>query len=401
MLPLERAQEIVLSLLRPLPRQTIALSTAAGRVLASSVLSPLDLPRFDNSAMDGYAIRAEDVQSASPRNPIRLRVIGRLAAGAGPSESLSKGTCIRLFTGSPLPPGADAVVMQEDTRQDSSDPGICLVTAEARPWENVRFQGEDLKKGELLVEAGELLTASHVALLAATGHAEIDVAQQPAIGLVATGNELGEPGSPLGASQIFESNRLALAALATQAGAVPKVFPLVKDTLPETMRALADAFRECDAVVTSGGVSVGEHDLVKAALVELGGELNFWRVAIKPGKPFALGQFQGKLLFGLPGNPVSAFVTFLLLVRPALLRFQGARELQLPISMGILAEPLLNNGDRRHFLRVYQDRAGQVRPSGKQASHLLFSLAHANGLVDLPPNSSLPTGAPVGVFRWG
>jgi molybdopterin molybdotransferase len=181
---------------------------------------------------------------------------------------------------------------------------------------------------------------------------------------------------------------------------VPKVFPLVPDTADATRRALATAFEECDVVVTSGGVSVGELDFIKSAFTELGGELQFWKVAIRPGRPFVFGQWRGKFLFGLPGNPVSAFVTFLLLVRPALRRWQGATDVHLPRQMGILAEPLANPGDRRHFLRVRIDTAGQVRSAGAQASHILNSLAAANGLLDLPPQSSLPAGAAVQVLNW-
>ena len=212
------------------------------------------------------------------------------------------------------------------------------------------------------------------------------------VGLLATGSELQEPGQPLAPGQIYESNRIALAALMQRAGAVPRTFPLVADALAATSLALADAFNQCDAVVTSGGVSVGEMDFIKRAFEQIGGELEFWKVAIKPGRPFVFGRCRGKLLFGLPGNPVSALVTFLLLVRPALLRWQGATDVSLPAHPGVLAEPLANDGERRHFMRVKVDPTGKVRSAGVQASHVLSSVAAANGLVDVPPNTTLACG---------
>jgi molybdopterin molybdotransferase len=225
------------------------------------------------------------------------------------------------------------------------------------------------------------------------------VGRQPKIGLVATGSELREAGQPLAPGQIFESNRAMLAPLVAQAGGVAQVYPLVTDTLDATRAALGKAFDECDLVITSGGVSVGEMDFVKAAFESLGGELQFWKVAIRPGKPFVFGQREGKFLFGLPGNPVSAFVTFLLLVRPALRCWQGAREVLLPRQPGVLGEPIANVGDRRHFVRVRVDGEGKVFSAGKQASHALASLAKANSLLAVPPDTTWPAGTNVSVWR--
>jgi molybdopterin molybdotransferase len=237
-------------------------------------------------------------------------------------------------------------------------------------------------------------------LLAAAGLARVQVGRQPVVGLLATGSELTEPGHPLGPGRIYESNRATLAALIGRAGAVPIVLPLVADVLAETSLALADAFSQSDAVVTSGGVSVGEMDFLKRAFEQIGGSLEFWKVAIKPGRPFVFGRLQGKLLFGLPGNPVSALVTFLLLVRPALLRWQGATDVSLPAHPGVLAEPLANLGERRHFIRVKVDATGKVRSTGIQASHVLSSVAAANGLVDVPADTTLAEGSAVTVLRW-
>jgi molybdopterin molybdotransferase len=252
----------------------------------------------------------------------------------------------------------------------------------------------------VLAEPGDALTPARISLLAATGLARVPVGRRPAAGLLATGSELREPGQPLAPGQIYESNRLGLASLIRRAGAVPKVFPLVADSLAATRLALEQAFNQCDVVITSGGVSVGELDFIKQAFEQTGGSLEFWKVAIKPGRPFVFGSCRGKLLFGLPGNPVSALVTFLLLVRPALLRWQGAQDVSLPAYPGVLVEPLANPGQRRHFLRVKVDAAGKVRSAGIQASHILSASATANGLVDVPPETTLPAGKTVSVIRW-
>ncbi len=291
--------------------------------------------------------------------------------------------------------------MQEDTRLDPARPDALLFLDAPKPWENVRFRGEDLKCGAVLGEAGDELTAGRLSLLAAAGLAHVSVGRRPVTGLLASGSELLEAGQPLAPGKIYESNRLGLATLAAQAGAMPKIYPLVKDSLAETKAALETAFQECDLVVTSGGVSVGEMDFIKSAFEQMGGELQFWKVAIRPGRPFVFGRCGGKFLFGLPGNPVSAFVTFLLLVRPALVRWQGAGAASLPTHPGTLAEALANPGDRRHFMRVLIDSTGQIRSAGAQSSHIMLSLAAANGLVDMPPKTNLSAGTTVQVMRWG
>jgi molybdopterin molybdotransferase len=350
--------------------------------------------------MDGYAVRAADIAAASAATPVQLRRCGRVAAGESYDGEIGQGTCVRLFTGSPLPAGADAVVMQEDTRVEPGAPDDVLVLDAVKPWENVRLRAEDVRRGAVLAKSGERLTPMSMSLLAATGLERVRVGRSPIVGVLATGSELREAGQSLAPGQIYESNRLGLAALIRRTGALPKVFPLVPDSLAKTRAALDQALNQCDAVVTSGGVSVGEMDFVKQAFEESGGGLEFWKVAIKPGRPFVFGSFRGKLLFGLPGNPVSALVTFLLLVRPALLRWQGAADLSLLFSQAVLAEPLENPGSRRHFLRVRLDEQGHAYSAGIQASHILSASAMANGLVDLPPEKTLEKGATVKVLRW-
>ena len=397
MLEVEEAQQRIISAIQPLSSKTIPLREASGRVLAESVASPISLPPFDNSAMDGYAVRAADVASASAESPVQLRCIAEVAAGSTCEKTVLPKTCVRLFTGSPLPSGADAVVMQEDTRANGDS---IAVLDPVKPWENVRLAGEDVKRGAPLAECGERLNAARLALLGATGVEKVAVGAQPVCGILSTGNELIEAGQALNPGQIYESNRLAISTLIAQAGGVPRVYPLARDSLDVTRRALAEAFAECDVVVTTGGVSVGEHDLVKAAFEAMGGTMDFWQVAMRPGKPFVFGRFGGKFLFGLPGNPVSAFVTFLLLVRPAIFKLQGAKEAFLPSHPAALAEPLQNRGARRHFIRVSVNASGEVRSAGVQASHALSSLARANGLVNIPPETSWVAGTTVSVLRW-
>lgn len=400
MLELEEALARVLAAIPPASVESVRLHEAHERVLTESIQAPLALPVFDNSSVDGYAVRAADVVRASQSGPVRLRLAGRVAAGETIERELAVGSCLRLFTGSPLPQGADAVVMQEDTRIEANDPKEVSVFGPVKPWENVRLRGEDVKPGTTVATAGEVLSVGRITLLAAVGAARVNVGRRPRVGLLATGSELKEPGNPLAPGEIYESNRSGLALLIGRAGGWAHVFPIVTDVLEATRAALGRALEECDMVVTCGGVSVGELDFVKGAFERLGGSLEFWKVAIKPGRPFVFGRLDEKFLFGLPGNPVSALVTFLLLVRPAILRWQGAAEVALPVWRGVLAERIANPGARRQFMRVTVDAAGAVRSAGGQGSHFLSSLAAANGLADVPPKTTLDAGANVSVLRW-
>jgi molybdopterin molybdotransferase len=374
--------------------ELLSLDAAAGRILNESVTALLALPPFDNSAMDGYAVRAAEVQQANLMTPVRLKVRATLPAGKICSEEINSGECVRLFTGAPMPRGADAVVMQEDTRLEGD---TVVILDGVKPGENVRRQGEDVSPGMILAQGGTEISAGLIGLLGAVGQAQVGVGRRPVVGLIATGSELREAGQVLQLGQIYESNRAMLLPLVTHAGGLAKVYPIVADTLPATTAALETAFRECDFVLTSGGVSVGEMDFVKAAFTALGGRLEFWRVAIRPGKPFVFGTLGTKFLCGLPGNPVSAFVTFLLLVRPALRRWQGATETDLPELPGVLGESFSNPGERRHFVRVRVDAEGRIFSAGKQASHALSSLAAAQGLLDLAPGVVMPQGS---AARW-
>jgi molybdopterin molybdotransferase len=400
MISLEAAQERILAGLQPLAGEEMLLQDALGRFLTAPVHSFVDLPPSDNSAMDGYAVRVVDIAGATAEKPVVLRLSGEVSAGADAPVTVEAGCCARIFTGAILPPGADAVVMQEDVKIAAEAPGKIVFSEPAKPWENVRMRGEDVRSKDLLGEASDELTAQRLSLFAAAGIAKVQVGRRPLVGLLATGDELREAGEPLGAGMIYESNRAGLSGIVSRAGARAKLYPPIKDDLSLTTQALRTAFSECDVVVTCGGVSVGEKDWVKQAFADLGGQLDFWKVEMRPGKPFVFGRHDGKLFFGVPGNPVSAFVAFFLLARPALRRLQGAKDVAPPASWGILAEPLANRGNRRHFLRVILDAKGDVKSAGAQGSHFLSSMARSNGLVDVPPATTWPSGARVAVLRW-
>ena len=396
MLDLEKALARLLSTLPPAKPERIPLAESAGRFLAEKIISPLDLPVFDNSAMDGYAVRAADVTGANASLPVALKLAAKIPAGEMFAGELCAGECARLFTGAPMPRGADAVIMQEDTSVEGER---ILILDSVATGENIRRRGEDVRQGAPLGEIGDEITPGKIGLLAATGVCEVSVGRRPNVSLLATGSELRESGESLLPGQIYESNRIMLSSLIQPCCGAPNIFPLVPDTFDATRAALERAFSASDIVVTSGGVSVGEMDFVKAAFESLGGTLQFWKVAMRPGKPFVFGQLGEKFLFGLPGNPVSAFVTFLLLVRPALLRWQGAKDFSLTTQLGVLGETISNASERRHFMRVRMDANGNVFSAGKQASHAMASLAAAEGLLDVPVQTVLEKGARVSVLR--
>jgi len=397
MLSLEEAVERSLAAAPLLGSEIVPLADAGGRFVASPLKAGVSLPGFDNSAMDGYAARSADLNGATTESPVELNCIGMIPAGAHPVDKVGEGTCMKIFTGSPIPRGADAVIMQEDCSTPGDDHTV-RCNDSIKPWENIRLKGEDVREGDPLITASIRITAGTIGLLAATGHHSVEVGLRPKVGLVTTGSELVEPPGELQPGEIYESNRAMLASLVSKANGLPTPYPIVPDTLEATVAALGRAFAENDAVLTSGGVSVGDHDHVRPAIERLGGSLDFWKVAVKPGKPFVLGQVGGKPVFGMPGNPVSAIITYLLMVRPALLKMQGASEWRLAKRSGRLADELVNKGDRRHFVRVTIDDLGLVRSVGGQRSHMLGSLAKSNSLVDLPPGSRLAKGDPVDVL---
>jgi molybdopterin molybdotransferase len=356
------------------------------RWLSRSLQNPGPLPPFDNSAMDGYAVRAADTQPIEGRAAI-LKIVGSIAAGDSQLPTVGPGEAARIFTGAPLPPGADAVVMQEDC--ESEPDGTLAVLDPVKPWENIRFAGEDLKPGDTLTRSGDELTPQNLALLMAAGVTEVPLHRTPTLALIGSGSELRMAGQPLSPGSIHESNLGPLSWLAESAGAHVVQSTLVPDH-PETIRETIESAASCAQVIlTVGGASVGEHDHLRKVALDAGFQIDFWRLALKPGKPFFAGRRDNTLLLGVPGNPVSAFVTTLLLVLPVLRRLAGCPSPAPRTRPGYLTEPLTNPDSRRHFVRVRMDSDGSIRSTGPQASHILSSMAGANALVDVPPRSTL------------
>jgi molybdopterin molybdotransferase len=371
----------ILKSVAPLPPQTAPLGKARDAFSARDFFARLALPVFDNSAMDGYAVVA-----GSCREGESQRVIGEQPAGVDRGLRIAPGEAVRIFTGAPMPAGADAVVMQEDVRAEGSQ--IFLETNVAA-GEFVRRRGSDLSEGQKIVGAGERLRVQTLGLLAAQGFAEIEVGVAVRAAIVTTGDELMKPNEPLGAGQIYESNSTLVQALFEKSGASV----VLREHCADDPAVIEAAFRrafEHHVLVVVGGVSVGARDFVKSALKSAGAQTVLWRVSVKPGKPFLFGRAGQCAIFGLPGNPVSAFVTFLLFVRPAILRLMGAREeeLSLPIFEAQLTEEVRNAGDRPHYVRGRVIR-GEFTPVGRQESHALFGLSRANALLRVGPGETL------------
>ncbi|MGC3990559.1 MAG: molybdopterin molybdotransferase MoeA [Chthoniobacteraceae bacterium] len=374
-----------------LPPISVPMSEALGRSVSREHFAILPLPPFDQSAMDGYAVRALD--GARPEG---LTLVGEQPAGLARDLELRAGEAIRIFTGGKLPPGADAVVMQEDVTVES---GRVFPQCPVESGEFIRRTGGDLCVGQKILSAGIRLTATQVALLASQGLATLEVGNRPRVAILSTGDELQEPGQPLLPGQIYGSNGLMLAALARELGAEVIDLGVAVDE-PGALREKLRRGLEFDALVISGGVSVGEHDLVKSELAGLGVELRLWRVAVKPGKPFLFARKADCCVFGLPGNPVSSFVTWLLLVRPAILKMSGATDLELPTVQAPLLAALKNPGDRLLFVRGKLSPVG-FQPLGPQESHALFSLSQCNAMVRLDPGSEIVIGTSVSVELFG
>ncbi len=386
----EDALGAVLAAVAALGEEKVPLLESLGRFAAEDLLATRPLPAFDNSAMDGYA-----VQAASCRAGAQLRVIGEQAAGANLGLTIGPGEAVRIFTGAPVPAGADGVIMQEDVTREED---LIIAQCDAEPGEFIRVRGADLAEGQKILGRGEAVTPALLALIASQGLAEIKVGTRPRVAIVATGDELAPPGATLRPGQIYESNAIMLEALAARAGAIVQLVEHSPDDL-EQMKEIFRRALELDALIVSGGVSVGEHDLVKPALRALGAEIDLWRVAIKPGKPFLFGHAGACSVFGLPGNPVSAFVTFLRFVRPALQKMSGGsgENLFLPEVPARLAGDISNEGERPHYLRGRLE-AGVFSAIGRQESHALFGLSRANALLRLAGRTRLPAGASVTVL---
>ncbi|HEV8094732.1 MAG TPA: gephyrin-like molybdotransferase Glp [Burkholderiales bacterium] len=384
MLSVDEALEVLLAGAKPVSEiEQIPALEASGRVLARALASTMDVPPMDNSAMDGYAVRASEV--AAPET--RLRIAQRIAAGEV-GKPLAPGTAARIFTGAPIPQGADAIVMQE----------FCAVEGEAvvvrkvpKPSEWIRRTGSDVRKGDTIVPAGKRLLPQDTGLAASVGIGTMPVYRRVRLGLFFTGDELVMPGEPLAPGRIYNSNRFTLNGMAHAFGCDVRDYGIVPDSLDATRAMLRRASAECDLIVTSGGVSVGEADFVKPA-VEAEGSLLMWKISMKPGRPLAFGRIGACAFIGLPGNPVSSFVTFLIFVRPFLLRTQGVSEVA-PRASDARADFDWSDPDpRREFLRVKWNSDGGLDLYPTQDSAVLTSTAWADGLVDNPPNHAIRRG---------
>ena len=376
LLPVAQALARILDGVKPTATQMVPLAQAQGRILAKPVLAKRDQPPFESSAMDGYAVRAGD-------GPV-LKVTATSQAGARYKGTLKPGTAIRIFTGAPVPKGADAVLIQENTRREGD---IITVLEPVAPKQNIRRQGLDFAKGDVLLEAGTKLGPRHLMLAAAANCAELAVRSRPRVGLLSTGDELVAPGEKPGPDQIVSSNSTGLAALIRHCGGEEVELGIVPDNLTKIRRAIRKA-ADCDVLLTTGGASVGEHDLVQSALDAEGIQLSFWKIAMRPGKPLMFARQARQRILGLPGNPVSAFVCARLFLKPLLDSLLGLNPAETP-SKARLTAALKANGDRQDYIRARLTRAADggltAEPFSTQDSSMQRLLAQANGLIIRPP----------------
>ncbi len=384
----EEARELVFARTRRLEAESVEPLDALGRVLAEDVTSDIDVAPFDNSAMDGYAIRAEDTAGASPDSPVPLEVVEHVAAGDFWEGTIEPGQAARIMTGAPVPAGADAVVMVEFTSPAVVDVGGRVsIEREAILGEHIRRRGEEVRAGDVVLSAGDVVTSAAVGLAASTGNVMLPVYRKPRVAIISTGSELVEIDRTPGPGKIRNSNSYSLAAQVIAAGGVPVRFGIVPDDEAATREVFETAADGSDFVVTSGGVSVGDFDYVKPVLEEMG-ELAFCKVAMRPGNPQTLGSIRGVPFFGLPGNPTSTYVGFEIFVRPALRMMQGYSAIDRPRSLATLAHDVKKKQDRRYYLRgrVERDPSGELSVffSGSQSSALLTAAHRGNCFMVLP-----------------
>lgn len=403
LIPLTDARTHVLERVAPLPPARTRTIAAVGCVLAEPVTSPEDVPPFANTAMDGYAVRAADTAGATEAHPVELPVVAEVAAGHPAERALHPGEAMRIFTGAPMPDGADAVVMVEHTRRLDDGARVAL-GAEVAAGEAVRVAGDDLRAGDAVFSPGEVISPGHLGVLAGIGVTEVLAHPRPRVGVLSTGDELVEAGLPLAPGQIRDSNRATLLALVAQNGWLAVDLGLIRDDEAAITEAITEGAATCDAVITSGGVSMGDIDLVKVVLDRIG-EMRWMQIAIRPAKPFAFGLVgeRSTPVFGLPGNPVSSMVSFELLARPALRRLAGRTDVLRPEIPAVAAEPFARRSDGKvHFVRVLAERDAtgvlHVRSAGGQGSHHLTAMARAHGLLPLPDGEGVAAGDQVRVL---
>lgn len=397
MLSVEDALERILSYFSVLPDEERPLLDASGQVLAEDLVASFDLPSLANSAMDGYAVRSVDVAGASTESPVGLAVVGKVAAGELPRTAVVEHTAVRIMTGAPVPAGADSVVPFEDTdelrRRQRGDDGTRIeIHIDASPGENIRLPGEDVRSGAVVLKKGAILRPAEIAVAASLGRTSIRVIRRPVVAIVATGDELLEPGEPHRPELIYNSNTYGIAAEAQRHGGIPNIIGIARDTIESLNAALDRAVEAADMVVTSAGVSKGDYDVVKDVLAERG-EIALWSVRMRPAKPLAFGVLKGPggrrvPHLGLPGNPVSSMVAFEQFARPAIRLMMGKTARPVPTVQAVLDDPVENHDGRRVYARVVvylgEDGAYRARSTGSQSSNVLTSMAAANGLAICP-----------------
>lgn len=390
MISVEEAQSRILGGLdKKSPIERVPLTEAHGRVLAEPLSTDGPMPPFTNTSMDGYAVQAHDTARAKPDRPVMLKVVGTIAAGHPVNDPLNPGECYKIMTGAPVPGSADAVVQVEWTSEDPANPHYVLIHKPVSPGQNLRYVGEDMEPGQVVLEAGTVLTPPEIGITATIGQTMVPVHQRPSVAIISTGDELIEPGRPLKPGMIRNSNVYALHASVVAAGGIPVILPHTGDRLDAIRETLHMASEKADILLSSGGVSVGDFDLVKQALLEQG-RLDFWRVNMKPGKPVVYGRFREKPFFGLPGNPVSALVTFELFVRPFIRQWQGHQNWARLMMKIPLAVPFAERSDRRHYVRsrlILNNGEWSVWPHQNQGSAVQMSWRDADALMVVEENS--------------
>ena len=383
MITVEQALETILAQIPVLGTERVDILASRGRVLSEDIISILNVPPLDNSSMDGYAVRASDVLGAAPDHPTALTVVGDLPAGYTAQEPLRPGEALRIMTGAPIPEGADTVIMQENTRAQGSQ--VTILQAE-NPGTNIRRAGEDIKKGALLFQAGTLVRPAHIGIMASIKRAMISVYQRPRVAILSTGDELVDIDGVLGPGKIVSSNSYSLMSLVAEAGGMPVMLGIARDT-KEALRSRILEGLHADIIISSGGVSVGDYDFVKDVLQELGADMKFWKVLMRPGQPLAFGVIGGKPAFGLPGNPVSAMVSFEQFVRPAMRKMSGHTKLFRPLIEAVAQEDVTGRPGRKFFVRcrlAQKDGQWHATTTGEQGSGILMSMAEASGLMVVP-----------------
>ena len=401
MISVEEALEKMLGCVDVLGVEAAPILESQGQVLAEDIASHIDIPPLDNAAMDGYAVRANDTAGASGQSPRFLRVIDTVIAGAISRQKVTPGTAIRIMTGAPVPAGADSVIRFEDTDEagrQSSDSHEIGILCEVKPGLNIRRAGEDITRGTVVLRKGTVIRPSEVGVLASLGMSTVNVIRRPVVAVLATGNELVDIDKPLPAGKIYNSNTYSVASLVRRYGGIPRILGIASDSEESLIAKLRQGL-DADMLITSGGVSAGDYDMVKDVLASEG-EIGFWTVRMKPGKPLAFGTFKGvdekgraKRIphLGLPGNPVSSMVTFELFARPAMLKMMGKKNLAKPTVEAVLEEPVVNTDGRRVYTRAIitrRDDKYYARLTGPQGSGILTSMSLANGLVIIPEDTA-------------